>query len=123
MMSTINSSQAGGWVHPRRTRQLILVGLILLLALAVAAATLHSVSGRNDTMTFTAAGIRELVVKVHAGRIELIPSLTGTVQVTTTRRWSLWTPPSHHTRPAACSPAAARPLAPSASPAPPSTSA
>jgi hypothetical protein len=49
-------------------------------------------------MTFTAAGIRELVVKVHAGRIELTPSPTGTVQVTTTRRWSLWTPPSHHTQ-------------------------
>jgi hypothetical protein len=92
MMSTINPAQAGGRVHPRRTRQLILVGLILLLALAVAAATLHSVTGRDDTMTLTAAGIRELVVKVYAGRIELTPSPTGTVQVTTTRRWSLRTP-------------------------------
>jgi hypothetical protein len=50
-------------------------------------------------MTSTAAGIRELVAKVHAGRIERTPSPTGTVQVTTTRRWSLWTPPSHHTQP------------------------
>jgi hypothetical protein len=50
-MSTINPSQAGGRVHPRRNRQLILVGLILLLALAVAAATLHSVNGRDGTMT------------------------------------------------------------------------
>jgi hypothetical protein len=123
-MSTINPSQVGGRVHPRRTRQLILVGLILLLALAVAAATLHSVNGRDDTMTFTAAGISELVVKVHAGRIELTPSPTGTVQVTTTRRWSLWTPPSHHTQAAGVLTltGGCPPLAPSASPAAPSTS-
>jgi hypothetical protein len=72
-----------------------LTGLALLL-LAAAAAALHSVGGRDDTTSFTAGGARELVVTVHAGRIELVPSPDGRIYVTTTRRWSLWAPAARH---------------------------
>ena len=95
-MSTLGPSHANAQVRPRRGRRLLLGGLILLLALAAAAAALHAVNGRDDTTTFTATGVHELVVRVHTGRIELTPSRDGTVQVTTTRRWSIWAPPTRH---------------------------
>ncbi len=57
--------------------------LVLGAALAAAAAALHSVSERVDRTIFTAAGAHELVVVVHAGRIELAPSPDGRIQVAT----------------------------------------
>jgi len=85
-MSTLSPSHANARVHPRRGRLLLLVGLIILLALTAAAAALHAINGRDDTTAFAATGVHELVVKVHASRIELTPSLDSTLQVTTTRR-------------------------------------
>jgi hypothetical protein len=35
-------------------------------------------------------------VAVHAGRIELVRSPDGRIQVTTTRRWSVWAPSTQH---------------------------
>jgi len=79
-MSTISPTriESQDRPHPRR-RWPLLAGLVLVLAaaLAAAAAALHSVSERVDRTTFTAAGVHELVVAVHAGRIELAPAPTG----------------------------------------------
>jgi hypothetical protein len=74
----------------------LLVGLVLALLAALAAAVLYSVGGREDRTSFTAAGARELVVAVHAGHIELVPCRDGRMQVTTSRRWSVWAPPTGH---------------------------
>jgi hypothetical protein len=68
-MSTLSPSHANAQVHPRRGRLLFLIGLILLLALTAAAA-LHAINCRDYTTAFAATGVHELVVKVHAGRIE-----------------------------------------------------
>jgi hypothetical protein len=83
--------------HRRRWPLLTSLALLLLAALTAAAAALHSIGGRDDTTSFTAAGAHELVVTVHAGRIELVPSPDSRIQVTTTRRWSLWAPTARHT--------------------------
>jgi hypothetical protein len=99
-MPTISPPQTDTQDCPRRGRRWpLLVGLMLVLlaALAVAAAALHSVSERVDRTGFTAAGVQQLVVAVHAGRIELVPSPYGRIQVTTTRRWSVWAPRTRHT--------------------------
>ena len=85
-MSTLSPSHANARVHPRRGRLLLLVGLIILLALTAAAAALHAINGRDDTTSFAATGVHEFVIRIHAGRIELTPSLDSTLQVTTTRR-------------------------------------
>jgi hypothetical protein len=95
-MSTRSPTRTDSQDPPRRRRWPLLTGLALLL-LAAAAAALHSVGGRDDTTSFTAGGARELVVTVHAGRIELVPSPDGRIYVTTTRRWSLWAPTARHT--------------------------
>jgi hypothetical protein len=95
-MSTISPPQPGTRGRPGRTRRLLLVGLVLLLALTAAAAALHAVGGRKDRTSVTAVGVHELVIGVHAGRIELIPSPDGRVQVSTIRHWSVWAPPVHH---------------------------
>jgi hypothetical protein len=94
-MSTRSPTRTDSQDPPRRRRWPLLTGLALLL-LAAAAAALHSVGGRDDTTSFTAGGARELVVTVHAGRIELVPSPDGRIYVTTTRRWSLWAPAARH---------------------------
>ncbi|HEX8133603.1 MAG TPA: hypothetical protein VF880_09265 [Actinomycetes bacterium] len=99
MMSTISPTRIEGQDRPRRRRRWpLLAGLVLVLAaaLAAAAAALHSVSERVDRTTFTAAGAHELVVAVHAGRIELVPSPDGRIQVTTIRHWSVWAPAARH---------------------------
>jgi hypothetical protein len=97
-MSTISPSRTTPQDRPHRHRWPLLAGvlLVLLVALAVAVAALHSVSGREDQTSLTAAGVQELVIGVHAGRIELVPSPDGTVEVTTTRHWSLWAPAPGH---------------------------
>jgi hypothetical protein len=96
-MSTISPSQADPRDFPRRRRgKRLLLGLILaLLALAAAAAALHSVDSRQDSTTFRAAQAHELVIDLHAGRIELASSPDDIPQVTTTRHWSVWAPSTH----------------------------
>ena len=98
-MSTRSPTRPDSQAPPPRRRWPLLTSLALLLlaTLAAAAAALHSVGGRDDATSFTAAGTRELVVTVHAGRIELVPSPDGRIHVTTTRRWSLWAPTARHT--------------------------
>jgi hypothetical protein len=99
-MSTRSPTRTDSQDPPRRRRRWpLLAGLVLLLlgTLAAAAAALHRVGGRDDTTSFTAAGDRKLVVTVHAGRIELVPSPDGRIHVTTTRHWSLWAPTARHT--------------------------
>ena len=92
-MSTISPTRIGGQDRPRRRRRWpLLAGLVLVLA--AAAAALRSVSERVDRTTFTAAGADELVVAVHAGRIELVPSPDGHIQVTTTRSSAPWGSPA-----------------------------
>ena len=83
---------------PRGRRWALLVGLlvVLLAGLTAAAAVLHSVSEREDRIGFTATGVQKLVVAIHAGRVELVPSPDGRVQVTTTRHWSVWAPAARH---------------------------
>jgi hypothetical protein len=98
-MSTRSPTRTDSQDPPRRHRRwplLTSLALLLLATLAAAAAALHSAGGRDDTTSFT-AGARELVVTVHAGRIELVPSPDGRIHVTTTRRWSLWAPTARHT--------------------------
>ncbi len=98
-MSTISPTRIEGQDRPRRRRRWpLLAGLVLVLAAALAAAVaaLHSVSERVDRTTFTAAGAHELVMAVHAGRIELVPSPDGRIQVTTIRHWSVWAPAARH---------------------------
>jgi hypothetical protein len=79
---------------PRGRRWPLLVGLlvVLLAGLTAAAALLHRVSQREDRIGFTATGIHQLVIGLHAGRVELVPSPDGRIQVTTTRHWSVWAP-------------------------------
>jgi hypothetical protein len=99
MMSTISPTRIEGQDRPRRRRRWpLLAGLVLVLAaaLAAAAAALHSVGERSDRTSPTAAGVQELVIGVHAGRIELVPSPDGRVQVTTIRHWSAWAPAARH---------------------------
>jgi hypothetical protein len=100
-MSTISPTRTDTQDRPPRGRRWPLVVslvLVLLAALAAAAAAaVHGVGGREDTTGFTAAGAHQLVIAVHAGRIELVGSPDGTVRVTTTRRWSLWAPRTRHT--------------------------
>jgi hypothetical protein len=99
MMSTISPTRIEGQDRPRRRRRWpLLASLVLVLAAALAAgaAALHSVSDRVDRTAFTATGAHELVVAVHAGRVELVPSPDGRIQVTTTRRWSVWAPSTQH---------------------------
>jgi hypothetical protein len=98
-MSTISPTRTDSPDRPRRGRRWpLLAGLVLALAaaLAAAAAALHGAGGRQDTTSFDAAGAADLVVAVHAGRIELVPSPDGRILVTTTRRWSVWAPSAHH---------------------------
>jgi hypothetical protein len=99
-MSTRSPTRTDRHDPPRRQRRwplLTMLALVLLAALAAAAVAPHNLGGREDTTSFTAAGARELVVTVHAGRIELAPSPDGRIHVTTTRRWSLWAPTVRHT--------------------------
>jgi hypothetical protein len=126
-MPTISSPRTDTKDGPRRGRRWpLLAGLVLVaVALAGAAAALHSVGGRDETTSFTATGVRELVVHHRAGRISLVPSPDGSVRVTTTRRWSLWAPRTGHaqaggvlTLSGSCPPL----VAASESPAAPSTS-
>jgi hypothetical protein len=97
-MPTISPPRTDTQDGPRRGRRWpLLAGLVLVaVALAGAAAALHSVGGRDETTSFTATGVRELVVHHRAGRISLVPSPDGSVRVTTTRRWSLWAPRTGH---------------------------
>jgi hypothetical protein len=98
-MSTRSPTRTDNQDPPPRHRRwplLTSLALLLLATLAAAAAALHSVGGRDDTTSFTES-TRELVVTVHAGRIELVPSRDGRIHVTTTRRWSLWAPTARHT--------------------------
>jgi hypothetical protein len=83
---------------PRGRRWPLLVGLlvVVLAALVAAAAVLHSVREREDRIGFTATGVQKLVVAIHAGRVELIPSPDGRIQVTTTRHWSVWAPAARY---------------------------
>jgi len=98
-MSTLSPTRTDPQDGPPRGRRWpLLVGLlvVLLAALAAAAAVLHSVSEREDRIGFTATGVQKLVVAIHAGRVELVPSPDGRVQVTTTRHWSVWAPAVRH---------------------------
>jgi hypothetical protein len=96
-MSTVSPSRTTPQDRPRRRRWPLPASVLaLLVALAAAAAGLHSVSERTDTTSLTAAGVQELVIGVHAGRIELVPSPDARVQVTTTRHWSVWAPAARH---------------------------
>ena len=61
-------------------------------------ASSHSVSGHTDRTSLTVTGVQKLVVGVHAGRIQLVPSPDGRVRVTTTRHWSVWPPSRGHRR-------------------------
>ena len=82
-MSTISPSRTVPQDHPgRRRRWPLLVGLLLVLlaALTADAAVLHSVREREDRIGFTATGVHELVIGVHAGRVELAPSPDGHVR-------------------------------------------
>lgn len=98
-MSTISPARTNPQDRPPRGRRWpLLVGLlvVLLAGLTAAAAALHSVSEREDRIGFTATGVQKLVVAIHAGRVELVPSPDGRVQVTTTRHWSVWAPAARH---------------------------
>jgi hypothetical protein len=100
-MSTISQTQTERQERPHRRRRwplLLSLVLVLLVVLATTMAALHSVGGRDDKTSFTATGVRELVIGVHAGQIELLPSRDGRIQVTTTRRWSVWAPATHHSQ-------------------------
>jgi hypothetical protein len=99
-MSTRSPTRTDSHDPPRRRRRwplLTSLALLLLATLAAAAAALHSIGGRDDSTSFTAESARELVVTVHAGHIQLVPSPNGRIHVTTTRRWSLWAPTARHT--------------------------
>jgi hypothetical protein len=98
-MSTRSPTRTDPQDRPPRGHRWPLVAslvLALLAGLAAAAAVLHSVSEREDRIGFTATGVQKLVVAIHAGRVELVPSPDGRAQVTTTRHWSVWAPAARH---------------------------
>ena len=80
----------------RRTTRYVLAAV----ALAIAGVSALTVSGnaRHDQTTFTADGIRKLIIDQDAGNVTLVPdAAAGHLQATTTRRWAWPEPLSHHT--------------------------
>lgn len=69
-----------------RSAVLVASGAMLLLVGGLSAASLAF--QRQESETFTAAAVREVVVEVESGHVTLLPGTGADVNVTTTRHWS-----------------------------------
>lgn len=80
--------------HLVRSAVLVASGAMLLLVGGLSAASLAS--QRQETESFTAAGVREIVVEVESGHVTLLPGTGPDVEVTTTRHWSFTDASAEH---------------------------
>jgi hypothetical protein len=93
--STDKPAARGSGRRRRTTRYVVTAAAVAIAGVSALAVTGNT---RHDQTTFTADGIRKLVIDQDAGNVLLVPDTSaGHLQATTTRRWAWPEPVSDHT--------------------------